>query len=505
MDCPHPRRGAVRPARPPYPMKISRLASPGRFLLACVLALPLSARAADGDWETLFDGQTLNGWKAAEHPNSFTVVDGTIRGLGLRSHLFYLGADGKAEFENFELEIDFKAMDGANSGVYYHATWQPEGWPRLSGTEVQINNDQPLFEKNYNENKKTGSLYGFRNLYKAMAKDGEWSTYNIRVTKPRVQVRINGRLMIDYVEPSNVPVLQAGQTRDILTKGTFALQCHDDKSQIFFRNIRVRRLPPGEDATIAKPVYTDEDRQRQVLARDNFPILDLQVHLDGGLTLAQVQAIRNRTGLFAGIVARGGAGQAIHDEATAEAFVAQFKDEPAFAGLQVEGRDWLKLIPPATRAKFDYILGDAVAWADRNAPGTPEPAFMDRLTDRIVETIATTPVDVFANVTYLPAALAPRADSLWTEERVQRIVAAAVQHGVALEINPRLKLPAEKFVKLAKDAGARFTVGSGNTGAADYGEWSYVLEVQKQAGLSWRNMYVPGHEPTRAQRELARQ
>src|SRR5437870_320578 len=83
-------------------MKIPRFARLA-FVLAA-LGGALSAFAADG-WETIFDGKTLNGWKASEHPASIKVVDGMIYCDGPRAHLFYLGADGKAEFENFELEL----------------------------------------------------------------------------------------------------------------------------------------------------------------------------------------------------------------------------------------------------------------------------------------------------------------------------------------------------------------------------------------------------------------
>jgi len=473
--------------------------------LALAFTALANVRGAD-DWISLFDGKTLAGWKAAEHPDSFKVIDGTIVGNGLRSHLFYLGADGSAEFENFELELDVKAMDGANSGVYFHATWQDEGWPRLSGTEVQVNNDQPVFEKNYIENKKTGSLYGFRNLYKAMARDGEWFTFNIRVAKPRVQVRINGRLMIDYVEPANVPVLVPGATRDILTKGTFALQCHDEKSQIFYRNIRVRRLPPGEDASVTKPVYNDADRARQVLARDNFPLVNLRVHLTDGLTLVQLQELRNRTGIFPGITYHTGRKNPVYDDAWALKVITELKDVPAFAGILIDPEYWLKRInpqiqpmfSPATLAKFDYI----VARQRISGMSGEEQESMNDLVSDIVAIMEGTPIDVFANVMVLPKGLASPADVLWTEERMQRVIAAAARNGIALEINPRLRTPSEQFIKLAKAAGVKFTIGSDRNTPEDYTDWSYLLEMQKAAGLTWRNLWVPGHEPTRAQRAL---
>ena len=119
-----------------------------------------------------------------------------------------------------------------------------------------------------------------------------------------------------------------------------------------------------------------------------------------------------------------------------------------------------------------------------------------------MQIIVTEPIDIYVNPTFLPEVIAPRYDELWTEERMQRIIAAAVKHGVAIEINARYKLPSEKFIRLAKAAGAKFTIGTINTSAADYGDWSYPLARQKKIGLTWRDMYVPGHEASRSQREL---
>jgi hypothetical protein len=480
--------------------------------LALVLNAVVTARGAD-DWMPLFDGQTLAGWKAAEHPDTFKVVDGTIVGHGPRSHLFYLGADGKAEFENFELALEIKAEAGANSGVYFHTKWQDSGWP-AAGFEAQVNNTQPVFEKNYIENKKSGSLYGIRNVYKSLVRDGEWYTMYIRVQRPRVEIRLNGRVVTEYTEPANPVLPVPGPKLNLLGKGTFALQGHDEKSQVRYRNIRVRRLPPGEDASVTKPVLDDQGIRRLVIGKDNFPLVDLHTHLKGGLTLAQVIATGHRTGMKAGIAANGGLGFPIQNDAAALAFLASLQDEPVFVGLQAEGREWLTLFSPQTRAAFDYVFTDAMTWTNRAGRrqrlwipaetdiGPDVQDFMEQLTAQAEQIIANEPIDIYVNPTFLPEAIAARYDELWTEARMQRIIAATVKHGVAIELNCRYRLPSEKFVRLAKAAGARFTIGTNNTGGDDWGDWSYAMDLQQKCGLTWRNMWVPGHEPTRAQRAL---
>ena len=81
------------------------------------------------------------------------------------------------------------------------------------------------------------------------------------------------------------------------------------------------------------------------------------------------------------------------------------------------------------------------------------------------------------------------------------MIDAAVKSAVAIEINARYKLPSEAFLRLAKAAGAKFTFGTNNGGANDLGDWSYPLEMQRNLGLTWKDMFVPGHQPSRAQRE----
>ena len=105
------------------------------------------------------------------------------------------------------------------------------------------------------------------------------------------------------------------------------------------------------------------------------------------------------------------------------------------------------------------------------------------------------------NPTFLPAVIAARYDELWTDARMSRVIDAAVGHGVAIEINGRYRIPSERFLRLARAKGARFTFGTNNAGASDLGDWSYPLEMQKRLGLEWKDMFVPGHGPSRAQRE----
>jgi len=210
-----------------------------RVFVGAMTALGLSA--ADDPWVELFDGRSLNGWRPSENTNSWKVVDGTLSADGPRSHLFYTGPVRGAAFRNFELEVEVIARPLCNSGVYFHTAWQETGFPR-KGFEVQIANSY-VGEGSYRERKKGGSLYGLRNIYKQFVPDDQWFKLNVLVRGKNVQIRQNGVLLVDYVEP-NPPVIPDGpETGRFLDQGTFALQCHNEGSKARFRSVRVRPLP----------------------------------------------------------------------------------------------------------------------------------------------------------------------------------------------------------------------------------------------------------------------
>jgi hypothetical protein len=488
------------------------LPSNARLLaLATLSVLAAPARADEDRWLSLFDGRTLAGWKAAtESPASFRVEDGAIACAGPRSHLFYVGPDGQAAFENFELSVEVRARAGANSGVYFHTAYQEQGWPS-QGFEVQVDNSQKQ-HGDYLEMKMTGSLYGIRNVYKALAKDDEWFTMNVLVRRPRIEVRVKGALVVDWIEPpGGLP--EGAPKLNRLGRGTFALQCHDPESRVFYRNLRVR--PLEAPAAVAAPMPLVSERYLQILelGKANFPLVDLHAHLKGGLTLEQALALSRDTGIFLGIAANCGKGFPIQTDAEAAAFVDSLTGQPVFVAMQAEGREWVSMFSNETRARFDYVFTDGMTWTNPAGKrmrlwmpeeveiGPDQQAFMDLLVSKIVGILEAEPIDVYVNPTFLPALIAERYEALWTEPRMAKVIDAAVKSGVAIEINGRYKIPSQRFLRLAKSKGAKFTFGTNNAGATDLGDWSYPLAMQKALGLTWKDMFVPGHQPSRAQRE----
>ncbi|MCL4786657.1 MAG: DUF1080 domain-containing protein [Verrucomicrobia bacterium] len=469
--------------------------------LVAALNLGISARAAseaDG-WISLFDGETLDGWRASENPGGFKVVDGAIAFEGARSHLFYAGPVQNADFKNFELQVEVLTRPAANSGIYFHTAYQEKGFPGR-GFEVQVCNTH-RGAGGYVEMKKTGSLYGIRNLYKALVKDEEWFTMHIAVRNQHVQVRLNGQLVVDYVEPDNPPS-GPNRPRRRLGRGTFALQGHDPESKVFFRNLRVKPLPDELPFHSVAPASFDAvDAQLVRLGGANFPLVDFHTHLKGGLTLEGVRQHTLRTGINHGIAVNCGVGFAITNDAGALAFLESMAGQPFFVGMQAEGREWPTLFSPAVIARFVYVFTDSMTIVDHRGQRTrlwikeeveiPDPqAFMEHLVETIVTLLAEEPVDIYANPTFLPEVLAGQYDALWKPERMRRVIEAAKRNEVAIELNSRLRLPGRAFVQMAKEAGLKFTLGSNNTDS-DLGRAEYALELINACKLGYQDFWMP--------------
>jgi histidinol phosphatase-like PHP family hydrolase len=102
----------------------------------------------------------------------------------------------------------------------------------------------------------------------------------------------------------------------------------------------------------------------------------------------------------------------------------------------------------------------------------------------------TEPVDIYVNPTFLPEAIAQEYDQLWTPERMQKVIEAAKQNDVAIEINSRYRIPSAAFIKMAKKAGLKFSLGTNNADR-DLGRSEYGLEMIKECGLTSSDLFIP--------------
>lgn len=196
-----------------------------------IFSMAATAVAEDGEWESLFDGKTLNGWEVVSKRGKdsiWEVKDGAMTGSGPASMLVCT----KGPYQNFKYRAEVKISDGGNSGLYFRTTRRP-GF--ADGIEAQI-------DSTHRDPIRTGSLYGMNHVYKDLVKPDTWFTYEIEVRdnvwrgreNTRIKVTVNGDELYEFLD-----------FEQQFKEGYFAFQHHDPGSKVDIRKVEVMKLPDG--------------------------------------------------------------------------------------------------------------------------------------------------------------------------------------------------------------------------------------------------------------------
>jgi uncharacterized sulfatase len=204
----------------------------------------LTQAAQQYAWTELFDGRSLSGWRAYQ---SDTAPDS-----GWSFNKGILHCDGTArkdlltveQFENYELEVEWKTEPDGNSGILVHAD---ESTRRIAfnAPEVQI---YATGERDPGIDHQAGALYA---LYPAKEETvlppGAWNTTRIVAQGQRLAVWHNGIQICDAQVGSDewqkkvaASKFAKSATFGTRTKGHIALQDHGSK--VWFRKVRIRPL-----------------------------------------------------------------------------------------------------------------------------------------------------------------------------------------------------------------------------------------------------------------------
>jgi histidinol phosphatase-like PHP family hydrolase len=247
----------------------------------------------------------------------------------------------------------------------------------------------------------------------------------------------------------------------------------------------------------------------------DFPLVDFHVHLDNS-TIDKVLELPVASRVKFGIVEHAGTKEnkypvVLSNDAELKARNALLDGKPVYKGIQAEWTDWMGCFSRDALAQLDYVLTDAMTFPGKDGqrvklwePGVEErvemrdkEAFMDRYVGWHIEIISKQPIDLLANVSWLPAPLASDYDRFWTPRRVEKVLDAAVKNRVALEISSSFRLPRLPFLRLAKSAGVKFSFGS-NGRYPNMGRLDYCVQMAKELALGKSDMFTPAPEGQKA-------
>lgn len=187
--------------------------------------------------ETLFDGETFNGWEGPLE--SFRIEDGAVVGGSLVNPIpknQFLST--KASYSDFELSLQFKLIgERANAGVQIRSERIPDHHEMIG---YQADLGEGYWGSLYDESRRRKVLAkADAQLISRILKEGGWNDYRIRCQGRRIQLWINGHPTVDYVEPDpSIPLT-----------GKIALQIHSGPpAEAWYRHVKLRELPRSSSA-----------------------------------------------------------------------------------------------------------------------------------------------------------------------------------------------------------------------------------------------------------------
>lgn len=220
------------------------------LFISVITSTHMFAQASTDSWISLIDNQSIKGWHLYNQA-------GTTPAWKVNQGELYLDTSMKegrgdlvtdAEYENFELVLEWKIDSCGNSGIFFNVVEDPKyRWVFVTGPEMQIldntcHDDAKIIKH------RAGDLYDLISCSTETVKPaGEWNEVRIRSDKGNYSFWLNGTNVVTFSmhTPQWDELVKNSKFKNMpafgkATKGRIALQDHGDR--VWFRNIRIRIL-----------------------------------------------------------------------------------------------------------------------------------------------------------------------------------------------------------------------------------------------------------------------
>ncbi len=223
----------------------------------------LTANEIRKGWRLLWDGKTTNGWRGAKldkfPEKGWEMKDGILKVLSSGGAESRNGGDivTNNSFSDFELSVDFKITEGANSGIKYFVDSElNKGEGSAIGLEFQVLDDKkhPDAKMGKNGNRTVGSLYDLIRAENNGSSRGKnfkgvdkWNNARIVVKGGHVEHWLNQIKVVEFDRFSQIfkalvekSKYEKWENFGRVPEGLILLQDHGD--EVSFKSIKIREF-----------------------------------------------------------------------------------------------------------------------------------------------------------------------------------------------------------------------------------------------------------------------
>jgi hypothetical protein len=199
-----------------------------QILIVVLLAGPSHSLCA-GEFVSLFDGTSTDGWKNPYAWGEVKVEDGSIA-LKANKKFFLVTEKTYKDFV-FEVEVMLPPKGKSNSGVMFRCHVKPN---KVFGYQAECDPSDRSWTGGLYDEGRRGWLHPKKSDKPApklvQAPLGEWIKYRIEARGDRLQIWINGKQTTDYKDATDA-------------EGHIGIQHHGENGQVYrFRKMRIKEL-----------------------------------------------------------------------------------------------------------------------------------------------------------------------------------------------------------------------------------------------------------------------
>lgn len=202
-------------------------------------------------WELLFDGSSTKGW----HKYGATGVGAAWKiddnSLHLDASIKDQGGDivTDAEYDNFDLKLDWKIDSGGNSGViiFINEDKAKYEWPWMTGPEMQVLDNQRHADAKIIKHR-AGDLYDLISSSSEPVKPAlEWNHVEIKSLNGKLDFYLNGVNIVSTTmwDDNWKNLIKGSKFKNMQDFGTYhkgKLGLQDHGNNVWFRNIKIKKL-----------------------------------------------------------------------------------------------------------------------------------------------------------------------------------------------------------------------------------------------------------------------